>query len=79
MFSTDLLSQKLVDVEMLRGSLSAISLCNSCCERNLPFVDADEDWRSTTGFSSDFLSSLILPDVESLSASGKCFGCRFFI
>jgi hypothetical protein len=60
--------------------LLVISSCNDCRERNLPFSDADEDRRSTTVvFSSDFLSSLILPDAEYLSMSGKCFGCQFFI
>jgi hypothetical protein len=48
-----------------RDRSSVISLCDACRERKLPSADADEDRCSTTSvLSSDFLSSLILPDAE---------------
>jgi hypothetical protein len=62
-----------------RDQSSTISLCDAYRERKLPSTNANEDRRSVTSvLSSDSLSSLILPDAEFLSASGKCFGCRFF-
>jgi hypothetical protein len=55
-----------------RDRSSAISLCDVFHEIKLPSVDADEDRRPATSvLSSDSLSSLILPNVEFLSALGN--------